>query len=202
MSNIIFSGKGNDSLFGGFGFDQIFGGGGDDYIIGYGFGPGNPSSQPFYGLSETGRDILDGGAGDDYLGGGGGDDILIGGTGNDVLAGSRGKDILYGGAGDDILRPGDDADILWGGSGADTFRYSYSVNAVESPDADGGRDVIMDFEVGIDKLDLRGYSVKPEDLDITKISQGLLLSFEFLGREFDLEVRGLTAFQPGDIIFS
>jgi Ca2+-binding RTX toxin-like protein len=201
-SNIIYGGAGDDRVFGGFGEDALFGGSGNDYIISYGTGPGNPSSVSSYALDDRG-DVLDGGAGNDYLGGGGGDDILIGGSGNDTLAASQGQDVLYGGAGDDILRPGDGADILYGGAGADTFVYRYTPTGVDTSDAEDGRDVIMDFETGTDTLDLRGYGVSPDELTVTQLAGGVLLSFEFLfGSAREIELRGLTSLPDGDILFS
>lgn len=201
VHNIIYAGNGNDFVRGGFGQDALFGGNGNDTLLGYGSGPGNPSSVAVYPLMDLG-DLIDGGAGDDYLGGGGGGDILIGGSGNDTLVGSSGRDILYGGTGDDILRPGSDADILWGGAGADTFVYTYTVNQIETPDASGGRDIIMDFAPGEDTLDLRGYGVSAAELTTTALDDGLLLSFDFFGTTPEIELRGVAALQEGDILFA
>lgn len=79
-----------------------------------------------------------GGDGADTLTGTAGDDILIGGGGNDMLSGGAGRDILVDGAGSDSLR---------GGAGADLF--------VLTPD--GEVDTILDFEPGIDRLDLSAF---------------------------------------------
>lgn len=71
-----------------------------------------------------------------------GDDIIIGNDANNTLTGGAGDDMIYGGAG---------ADILWGGSGSDTFVYeAISDSYFATPDR------IMDFETGIDKIDLSG----------------------------------------------
>jgi hypothetical protein len=86
---------------------------------------------------------------------------LTGGTGNDYLVGNNGADTLSGGSGSDILVGGAGADILTGGAGADTF----IVNTSNSPSTIAGSanagtitgyDVIKDFDVGLDTLDLQG----------------------------------------------
>lgn len=68
-----------------------------------------------------------------------GDDILSGGAGNDQLNGSFGNDILLDGAGADTLR---------GDGGRDTFVLT----------EDGARDVIQDFEMGFDRIDMTDFS--------------------------------------------
>ncbi|PJE30363.1 Ca2+-binding protein, RTX toxin-related [Pseudooceanicola antarcticus] len=77
-------------------------------------------------------------------GGGAGADQLSGTSRDDALTGGGGDDQLDGGGGDDILVDGSGADTLTGGAGADIFALS----------ADGETDVIADFELGVDRLDL------------------------------------------------
>lgn len=79
--------------------------------------------------------------------GGGGDDRLTGTGRDDLLAGYSGNDTLSGGAGDDLLVAGTGADRLTGGAGADTFVFT----------ADGIRDTVTDFELGVDQLDIGGW---------------------------------------------
>ena len=67
----------------------------------------------------------------------GGDDVVIGGRGADRLAGGRGDDTLVGGPG---------RDTLIGGKGADTFVFATAGHA--------GRDRILGFEPGEDRIDL------------------------------------------------
>ena len=92
-----------------------------------------------YGLTQLSYDVSDQGItrlqenGD--LSGQGGDDILEGGNGANRLSGGRGDDILIDGAG---------ADRLTGGAGRDTFMLV----------ADDTLDVITDFTVGEDRIDL------------------------------------------------
>lgn len=73
----------------------------------------------------------------------------IGGSGNDVLVGNGADNELRGGAGNDVLFGGGGADKLWGGSGSDIFVFGRTTDS--SPSAP---DWIMDFEGGIDKIDL------------------------------------------------
>jgi len=72
-------------------------------------------------------------------------DSLNGKGGNDTIEGGSGNDKIIGGAGDDVLGGGKGQDLLRGGSGRDTFIYR-KINE--------GRDVILDFELGKDVIDL------------------------------------------------
>lgn len=74
--------------------------------------------------------------------------VLNGSVGDDVLAGASGVDQLNGGFGNDILLDGASADFLRGDGGRDTFVL------VE----DGARDVILDFQLGFDRIDLTDFS--------------------------------------------
>ena len=71
-------------------------------------------------------------------------DSLSGGADNDVLHGAAGDDVLLGGAGDDVLSDGAGSDDLTGGPGRDVFVL----------EQDGASDRILDFEPGVDTLDL------------------------------------------------
>ena len=97
--------------------------------------------------SGAGADRLFAGAGDDALSGGSGRDSLFGGTGADTLDGGRGSDRLVGGSGDDELTGGRGNDVLLGGAGADVFVFDPSRK-------NEGRDTIVDFELGVDKIGL------------------------------------------------
>ena len=116
------------------GRDRIKGGGGDDRLKGL-----------------DGSDALLGGAGDDILAGGNGQDLLKGGDGDDGLVGGRGDDDLRGGDGRDLLIGGKGSDLLVGGKGADLFRFSA---ASDNGPGSRKRDIIKDFESGVDLLDL------------------------------------------------
>ncbi|MEO1150647.1 MAG: calcium-binding protein [Pseudomonadota bacterium] len=137
-SDVINGMGGDDLLFGGGEDDTIFGGAGDDFIHADGIflfntsglngdtvlpalevGDGDPNTPTtgFFlqeiqgGITETGRDFVNGGAG------------------NDTIFGGNLSDSLFGGAGDDLLNPGargfmDNEDFLIGGAGADIFQLT------------------------------------------------------------------------------
>ncbi|NHK29244.1 hypothetical protein FF098_015100 [Parvularcula flava] len=159
----------NDRLFGGLGDDSLFGDFGDDYLVGndgndlVGGGAGNDNlhgrdgDDRLYG--EAGNDWMRGGAGADKLSGGAGSDALFGEDGddnlygyadNDRLWGGGGNDWMKGGDGDDYLDGGDKFDALFGEGGADTFAFT----------GDWRHDRIMDWEDGIDVIDLSTQGLK------------------------------------------
>lgn len=139
------------------GNDRLYAGNGDDVILG---GNGNDRLR-----GRDGNDVLDGGAGRDRLSGGNGDDLMNGGEGADILRGARGDDVLDGGAGsdwlsggcgDDRIEGGSGNDMLYGGSGADNFVFT----------SDADRDLIVDFQSGIDSLDFSRTGFQFSDLEI------------------------------------
>lgn len=81
------------------------------------------------------------GRGADTLTGFGGDDRLRAGKGNDVVNGGAGDDRIVGGQGDDTLT---------GGEGSDTFWYGL---------AGSGHDLITDFAMGTDRIDLKAFEL-------------------------------------------
>jgi Ca2+-binding RTX toxin-like protein len=91
-------------------------------------------------VSGSGDGVLDGGSLRDRIYAGGGDDIVRGLGGNDKLVGESGKDTLIGGTGNDILT-GDSTKSSY----ADVFVFG----------KDSGKDIITDFEVGKDMLQIR-----------------------------------------------
>jgi Ca2+-binding RTX toxin-like protein len=98
-----------------------------------------------------GNDALVGTGAADQLFGNGGNDSLRGLGQNDRLFGMDGDDFIDGGAGDDWLAGGKGSDRLFGGQGADVFVFGKS----------GGSDVVLDFQLGVDKLMLEdGLTVK------------------------------------------
>jgi serralysin len=149
-------GTGDDTVSGGSANDTISGLAGNDSILG---SEGNDKLQ-----GNQGNDTLRGGLGDDELRGGQdndfiysgqgndnvfgafGNDELRGGMGNDTIQGGQGNDTLFGGADNDFLQARLGNDVVTGGAGSDTFWF----NAAGSADAD----VIVDFEVDIDDIEL------------------------------------------------
>ena len=71
--------------------------------------------------------------------------------GADTITAGAGNDLLMAGAGDDVLIGGQGNDILYGGLGSDTFVWqSGDAGAVGTPAVD----MVMDFSLGTDVLDL------------------------------------------------
>lgn len=174
--DVLIGGSGNDILDGGYGNDVVKGGPGDDQIS------GGHNNDELYG--GHGDDVFYGDAGNDSMHGGKGvntvdysaydtdlsillhnkrahgqeigtdslkyiDNINSGG-GSDILKGTKGANVINAGAGDDEIRGLGGSDTLSGGAGSDVFIYrTYDLGAV---------DTILDFEVGIDALDLQHLS--------------------------------------------
>ncbi len=95
---------------------------------------------------------LDGRGGDDLVKGLSGNDTIIGGVGADSLEGDQGNDVLRGGDGADRMTGGDGLDIYTGGQGADRFVFQTTIDA----GIGALRDQILDFEKGVDLIDLSG----------------------------------------------
>ena len=86
----------------------------------------------------NGFDTIYAGEGNDAVRGGADSDLIYGGLGNDNLFGDTGFDVIFGGAGNDKLTGGGDADV---------FVFC----------AGDGSDTILDFEAGVDKVDLTNF---------------------------------------------
>lgn len=127
--DVVYGGSGDDMIFSSSGSDTVRGGDGNDIITGGG------SSDSLYG--DVHNDTIHGGSNADKI---------FGGNGSDHLQGDRGADTIYGGAGDDQIYGNHDSDMLFGGTGADVFHFTKS--------APGSRDTIVDFAVGVDKINI------------------------------------------------
>ncbi|ANS87376.1 Poly(beta-D-mannuronate) C5 epimerase [Vibrio scophthalmi] len=101
---------------------------------------------------------LNGSTGDDVITGSDADDVLLGHQGDDVIDGGLGDDYIFGGEGDDVLIGGLGNDVLTGGEGNDTFLWM-------NGDLDGGLDVIKDFTVNEDKIDISDLLGQNETMD-------------------------------------
>lgn len=173
----LWSGLGDDSLNGGGGGDKLYGEGGDDTLLGGGgrdklYGgsgsdklSGNNGNDKLFGGS--GNDNLSGGNGFDKLFGGWGADVLLGDKGNDVLNGHSGHDDLSGGAGQDTLIGGKGNDVLSGGDGADVFKFS----------SGHGKDTVLDFTVGTDLIEITNGASGLDDLSLQMAGDDVLISF-------------------------
>jgi Ca2+-binding RTX toxin-like protein len=174
---------GIDTLDGGLGRDILYGDGyylinsrgGDDGLTDGSYGTTDKSTNYLYGdgyfLSQSsgGADTLTvaDSKGNNYLYGDG-YQLTNSVGGNDTLSGGDGNDILYGdGLTLSNSDPGDD--VLWGGKGNDTLygdarSITYASGSTFGADIfmfcqGDGKDIIMDFQQGIDKLDLTDWGV-------------------------------------------
>ena len=97
------------------------------------------------------------------------DAVLVGTTGGDMLLGDEGNDLIQGNAGADLLADGAGSDTLSGGAGADVYVLA----------ADGAVDVITDFQLGLDRIDLSAWgsihALSP--LSITSTATGALITY-------------------------
>jgi Ca2+-binding RTX toxin-like protein len=117
-----------------------------------------------YGIARfgsSGNDVYDdsGAFVDVFHNGGDGDDRLTGGSGADHLVGLAGNDRLQGGAGDDLLV---------GLAGADTFVFS----------GDPGRDTILTYEVGTDRIDLTAYGITAAEVHATQVGANTIVGID------------------------
>ncbi len=110
-----------------------------------------------------------------------GDDFLVLGSGNGTLEGRYGDDLLVDGTG---------RDTLYGGGGADVFYLNGS---------DGQTDVIADFDVGTDVIDLSDWTMlySADQLSVTTLTGGGL-QLTFRGESFDLFQRSGGALSLSD----
>ena len=90
------------------------------------------------------------------------DFVLFGGLADDELTGFGGDDELNGGTGDDILIGGFGVNLLRGGDGADEFRVVNRGSQTQN---------VVDFEDGIDTIDVRGLSASDFDSLIPYLRQ-------------------------------
>jgi Ca2+-binding RTX toxin-like protein len=108
----------------------------------------------------AGNDTISGTHQSDTIYGGSGKDKIYGAKGADTIFGGFGNDNISGGKGNDIIAGGYGADILSGGNGADTFVF---LSPLDSPSC--GRDIIVDFDPGCDRIDLHAIDANSSELD-------------------------------------
>lgn len=155
----MWGGDDNDDMAGGADNDTLYGDDGNDLLH------GDDGSDKLDG--DAGRDRLFGDDGDDFLYGGDANDKLFGGAGNDYLEGDGaagggfaaapapapvGNDKLNGGGGDDYLMADGGDDRLTGGTGEDVFAWADWIDNL-------GRDVVTDFQDGLDLIDLSFFPI-------------------------------------------
>ncbi|WP_171129284.1 MULTISPECIES: M10 family metallopeptidase [unclassified Ruegeria] len=177
-NDILKGGSGKDQLTGGSGNDRVIGGGDVDNII-VTNGDGNDiihggSGKDWIRISGNAAASIDltkksaqdtgygtdtilkienvqGSTNSDQITGNGAENKLKGRSGDDTLSGQGNRDKLVGGSGNDTLIGGKGKDLMIGGSGADEFVYR---STSESKASVSKADVIRDFQVGVDKIDL------------------------------------------------
>ena len=101
------------------------------------------------GTGNLNADMITGNAANNILQGMAGADRLTGKDGNDTLLGGADVDLLYGDAGNDRLDGGAGQDKMTGGAGADEFVFSFA-----SDTARAKSDKVLDFQTGVDRIDL------------------------------------------------
>ncbi len=168
--DLVYGGAGDDWLFGQHGNDMLDGGTGADYMLGgvgndiyvvdsvydwvsEGLGAGVDTvvtSLSYYRLGTNVENLTYNGSSTLNAAGNILDNVMLGGDGNDVFISGKGEDTIYGGAGDDILRGARGCDSLYGGAGADQFLFM----SVSESEVGANRDVIQDFETGVDNISL------------------------------------------------
>ncbi len=115
-----------------------------------------------------GADTVTGTEGDDTFALLGGDDVFDGLAGNDIVNGDAGNDTLTGGADDDVF-------VI---------------------DAGNGADVITDFTLGADKIDLTAIGINAiEDLSLSDTAAGVVID---LGDGNQITLEGRTAAELGN----
>ncbi len=118
-------------------------------------------------------------------------DLAIGTDLNDVLRTYGGSDDVYAGAGNDYILAGHGNDWIWTGQGRDVVivvKYS-------------GNDVIKDFSVREDKLDLTDYGIdtwREAKQLIKKGSDGLVIKID---NDNSIELVGVKALSKSNFIF-
>ena len=166
-NDVLYGMDGNDHVFGGKGDDEVYGGTGRDFVFG-----------------ENGRDLVRAGQGDDIAYGNNGQDKVFGDEGNDLVDGGANNDLINGGENNDRLIDGSGQDRLFGGTGADVFELVL----------DGDRDVIRDFELGLDKIDLTRWSISYDDLDRDSFAGRVTLTY----MDEEIELRAMFGFLDRD----
>ena len=148
---------GNDVLDGGTGSDTLQGGGGIDTAT-YAAGAGAVYADLGNGFARETNVVAGtvGSVGNNNAAVQSTDSLasienIIGSAFGDRLIGSTADNAISGGGGADFLQGGTGADLLTGGAGADVFSYTATTDSTVGA---AGRDTILDFTSGLDKIDL------------------------------------------------
>jgi len=117
---------------------------------------------------------IDGNAGANMISGGAGADRLYGGAGNDTLSGDGGRDVIHGGAGNDFISGNQwtGNDVLYGDAGADIFHFETFTSAQIAGYVPTTSATIMDFQTGVDKIDLHLFGISTNDHNLYWLGAG------------------------------
>jgi Ca2+-binding RTX toxin-like protein len=194
--------KNGDRLYGSLQNDMIFGGDGADHVNGFG---GNDFIESGAGDDKIkdshGNNIIYSGDGNDTVVVEGGDNQVFAGYGNDKIYGGKGNDTLHGSYGSDFISDVKGYNSIAGGEGSDRIVFSASSNRIYGGEygktGDGDRDyftlaswhknvnltlpgqkgdLIADFEVGLDKIDLAALGVQASQIFIDTFQNGYMVN--------------------------
>ena len=226
-ADVLVGKSGNDTENGGTGADELSGNGGNDILYGDEDGDlikgGNHADMLYGGAGDDtvkggkGDDSIDGGEQGDILFGNHGDDVIAGGIGDDWLHGNKGRDSLFGGDdidklfggnGNDVLAGGAGSDFLEGGKGDDTL--SGNVAGANVPDGsfnsfifngEFGHDVITDFQIGFDTIDIGG-GIEKQDVTLKEDGADAVLVVHYHGKQ-TITIEGVAGqfHVDSDVIF-
>ena len=184
---------GNDRMVGGSGDDRYYVDDAGDVMIEL---AGEGYDRIYGTISFTMADNVEAGAatgnGDIDITGNGLANWITGNTGNNVLLGGAGRDRLISGDGDDTLNGGADNDILEGGAGADVFSF----------DAGTGIDLITDFEIGTDQIDVTSLGIAYADLTIVNSGSRALVIWDDPGGAGARGIVSVQGAQADDLLLS
>ena len=134
---------------------------------------------------------------------------------DDRMNGFAGRDTIYGNAGDDVLTGGKGSDLIYGGADSDSFVFDDG----DSGKGRSGRDVIFDFSVGEDTLNLRAIDANTRRggdqnfsfsdgaarnaVWFTSSGDDIIVCGDTNGdrkADFEIELRGVISLSAGDFI--
>jgi Ca2+-binding RTX toxin-like protein len=161
------------------------------------------TSGPDTEYGNGGDNTIRGMGGDDTLGGRGGKDRLFGDADDDFLFGGAGKDKLFGGTGDDTLIGDGGSDRFYGGTGNDRLELDGGKDKVYYDVADGnqGRDLVLDFDIGTDKIFLVGYEPSASALSLLSTNGGTNVTLTETGQVIFLDIAFGTVASNASEIF-
>ncbi|MFM2391330.1 MAG: hypothetical protein RLZZ437_2885 [Pseudomonadota bacterium] len=116
--------------------------------------------------------------------------VLVGGASGDNLFGGAGNDSLSAGAGRDILSDGEGADTLTGGTDADIFVMS----------ADGATDLITDFQLGTDRIDLSEWGRVYDLTGLTWLARPNGFALSFGGEMLEVQTSNNAALNAANFV--